>query len=182
MSCRSPVLKGDGLGVPHFNFLPAFHAIGLHLTPPIISLPSRVTNLRVFVNSFRRNFNGILLLFFKTGDGDIHSFVSTVMFSAAFGKEFIVTKRNKNKAYRQKGKIINFFISFGGSSYTLSQTLKISEKEAQELIDAFYKGFPDLKIMFEKCKKFALNIIGRDSQHLAAKFLKRDNSFNWEMP
>jgi DNA polymerase-1 len=95
--------------------------------------------------------------FFKSGDGDIHSFVSTTMFSAAFGKEFIVTKRNKNKAYRQKGKIINFFLSFGGSAYTLSQTLQLTEKEAQELIDAFYKGFPTLKIMFDKCKRFALN-------------------------
>jgi len=95
--------------------------------------------------------------FFKTGDGDIHSFVATVMFSASFGKKFVVTKDNKNKAYRYKGKIINFFISFGGSAYTLSRTLKIPEKEAQELIDAFYKGFPSLRDMFEESKRFALD-------------------------
>jgi len=94
--------------------------------------------------------------FFNSGEGDVHSFVATTMFSAAYGKEFKVTKDNENKAYRQKGKIINFFISFGGSAYTLSQTLKIPKEEAQELIDAFYKGFPALKTMFDKCKRFAL--------------------------
>ncbi len=97
------------------------------------------------------------ITFFKIGDGDAHSFVATKMFSAAFGKEFIVTKHNENSAYRQKGKILNFFVSFGGSAYTLSQTLKIPKEEAQELIDAFYKGFPTLKAMFEKNKCFGID-------------------------
>ena len=35
---RSLVLEGSGLGVLHFNFLPAFHAISLHCAPPIIFL------------------------------------------------------------------------------------------------------------------------------------------------
>ena len=78
------------------------------------------------------------------------------MFSAAFGKEFIVTQTNENKAYRQKGKILNFSISFGASAFTVAQSLKISQQEAQELIDSFYKGFPDLKQMFDANKKLAL--------------------------
>jgi DNA polymerase-1 len=94
--------------------------------------------------------------FFKNDGGDIHSFVATKMFSASFGKEFIVTKDNENKAYRYKGKTINFAISFGGSAYALSKSLKIPESEAQELIDAFFKGFPQLKAMFDKNKEFAL--------------------------
>ena len=94
--------------------------------------------------------------FFKTGDGDIHSFVATKMFSAAFGREFIVTKTNENKEYRQQGKILNFFISFGGSAFTLSKTLKISMQEAEVLINSFYKGFPALKDLFDNCKRFAL--------------------------
>ena len=53
---RPPVLKGDRPGVSHLNFLPAFHAIGLHLIPPKLSLPSRVTKLSVFVNSCRHKF------------------------------------------------------------------------------------------------------------------------------
>ena len=94
--------------------------------------------------------------FFNYGDGDAHSFVASTLYSAAFGKEFIVTATNENKEYRQKGKVLNFFISFGGSAYTLSNTLKISTEEAQFLIDNFYKGFPGLKVLFENNASLAI--------------------------
>jgi DNA polymerase-1 len=94
--------------------------------------------------------------FFNYGDGDVHSFVATKLFSAAFSKEFLVTKNNENSSYRHKGKILNFMISFGGSAFTLSKTLKVPLEEAENLIKSFYKGFPTLKTMFNKNKKFAL--------------------------
>jgi len=95
--------------------------------------------------------------FFLHGSGDVHSFVATKMFSAAFGKEFIVTSTNENKAYRQKGKILNFSISFGASAFTIAQSLKIPQTEAQELLDSFFRGFPELKQMFDANKAFALS-------------------------
>jgi DNA polymerase-1 len=79
------------------------------------------------------------------------------MFTAAFGKPFIVTSTNENKSYRQKGKILNFSISFGASAFTVSKSLHISQNEAQELIDSFFRGFPALKKMFDETKKFALD-------------------------
>lgn len=94
--------------------------------------------------------------FFNNGDGDAHSFVATKMFSAAFGKEFIVTSTNENKDYRQKGKTLNFMISFGGSAFTLSKDLKIPIEEAEGLIDSFYLGFPGLKKMFTANKRSAI--------------------------
>lgn len=94
--------------------------------------------------------------FFNNGDGDAHSFVATKMFSAAFGKEFIVTKYNENKEYRQKGKTINFAISYGGSAFSLSKDLKIPLNEAEELIENFYKGFPKLKEYFDSNWNFGL--------------------------
>jgi DNA polymerase-1 len=94
--------------------------------------------------------------FFLHGAGDVHSFVATKMFSAAFGKEFIVTQTNENKAYRQKGKTLNFAISFGASAFSLAQSLKITPQEAQDLMDSFFKGFPDLKKMFDVNKQIAL--------------------------
>lgn len=94
--------------------------------------------------------------FFNNGDGDAHSFVATTVFSAAYGKEFKVTSTNENKEYRQKGKVLNFFISFGGSAYTLSKNLKIDLKEAEYLIENFFKGFPGLKILFDKSSSDAL--------------------------
>jgi hypothetical protein len=47
------VLKRDCLGILHFNFLPAFHAISLHNAPPKLPLPSRVAKLDIFVNSLQ---------------------------------------------------------------------------------------------------------------------------------
>lgn len=94
--------------------------------------------------------------FFLHDGGDVHSFVASKMFTAAFGREFIVTSTNENKTYRQKGKILNFSISFGASAFTVSKSLHITQAEAQELIDSFFRGFPDLKQMFDETKKFAL--------------------------
>lgn len=94
--------------------------------------------------------------FFLTGAADVHSFVATKMFSASYGKEFIVTSTNENKAYRQKGKILNFSISFGASAFTVAKSLKISQTEAQELVDSFFQGFPTLKAMFDADKQFAI--------------------------
>lgn len=94
--------------------------------------------------------------FFNHGDGDAHSFIASTLYSVAFGKKFIVTADNENKEYRQKGKVLNFFISFGGSAHTLSGALKISIEEAQDLINNFYKGFPGLKVLFENNASFAL--------------------------
>lgn len=93
--------------------------------------------------------------FFNNGDGDIHSFVATQLFSAMFHKEFIVSK-SQNKDYRQKGKILNFMISFGGSAYSLSKDLNLPVEEAQELIDNFFKAFPTLKAFFDNSRSEAL--------------------------
>lgn len=115
--------------------------------------------------------------FFNSGAADVHSFVATKMFSASFGREFIVTKDNENKEYRQKGKTLNFAISFGGSAFTLSKTLNIPKEEAQELIDSFFKGFPKLKALFDENKTFAM----RNGYILTNDFIKRKRTFpDWE--
>lgn len=93
--------------------------------------------------------------FFINGDADAHSFVGTKLFTAAKGHEFIVSK-TQNSEYRYKAKILNFMISFGGSAYTLSKTLKIPEKEAQELINGFFKAFPKLDVFFKESREFGL--------------------------
>jgi DNA polymerase-1 len=94
--------------------------------------------------------------FFNEDGGDIHSFVATKMFSASFGREFIVTEHNENKVYRQKGKILNFSISFGAGAWTIAKKLKIEKAEAQNLIDSFYKAFPSLKVFFDDAGKYGL--------------------------
>lgn len=58
---------------------------------------------------------------------------------------------------RSKGKVLNFFISFGGSAYTLSESQDLPLEEAKGLIKGFWDGFKDLHEYFENEKKFALN-------------------------
>ena len=95
--------------------------------------------------------------FFNEGDGDIHSFVAQKLFSAAKGEpvEVINDESHPNYKLRQQGKILGFMISFGGSAFTLSKKLRISKEEAQNLIDAFFKGFPTLLAMFNENAEFA---------------------------
>jgi len=57
---------------------------------------------------------------------------------------------------RTKGKILNFFISFGGSAHTLSQSQGISMDEANALLVAFWEGFPELRAYFDKEKKLGI--------------------------
>ena len=112
--------------------------------------------------------------FFNKGQGDVHSFIAQTLFSAAEGKLVEVPPKpakveteedrvaleyfnnHPNKGLRQKGKVLNFMISFGGSAYTLAKDLKIPVEEAEKLIEAFYKGFPGLKKMFDRSKRFAV--------------------------
>jgi len=54
---------------------------------------------------------------------------------------------------RQKGKVLNFFISFGGSAYNLKDSQGISLEDANDLLNGFWKGFPELKIYFDEEKK-----------------------------
>jgi DNA polymerase-1 len=94
--------------------------------------------------------------FFNNGDGDAHSFVATKMFSTKFNKDFIVTKTNENKSYRQKGKVLNFSISFGSSAFSIAKKLHIDVKEAQELVNSFFEGFPGLNKFFKRTGEFGL--------------------------
>lgn len=136
--------------------------------------------------------------FFKTGDGDAHSFVASKMFSARYARDIVITAKSisvqiknedpkelaksfikeselklseaswteengyvvidlsKKNEWRQKGKTLNFFLSFGGSAYTLSNDLKISMEEAQGLVNAFFTAFPSLKTMFNSEALFAV--------------------------
>ncbi len=135
--------------------------------------------------------------FFNNGDGDAHSFVASKMFSAQYGRDFVVTSKTlrvqvlegeepleiarkfqklsklsskkfyfrdgyvninliEKNVWRQNGKILNFFLSFGGSAFTLSMELGIPMEESSALIKAFFDGFPTLKAMFTIEANFAL--------------------------
>lgn len=94
--------------------------------------------------------------FFMNGNGDIHSYVSSKLFSVIEGKEVIIPPKIEgdevamkifksdpsNNKKRQIGKILNLKLDYGGTAYTVKDDLNTDEKEAQKFIDALAKAFP----------------------------------------
>ncbi|MEP1034202.1 DNA polymerase I [Ekhidna sp.] len=96
-------------------------------------------------------------------------------------KVFGVDVDNVESGMRRKAKEVNFGIIYGISAYGLSQNLNISRGEAQEIIDSYFKEFPNVKKYMdetiEKAKKdeYVETILGR------RRFLRNINSRNFTM-
>ncbi len=106
---------------------------------------------------------------FKNGE-DIHTATASKIYNVDLEK---VTKEERNKA-----KSGNFGIIYGISATGLSRNLKISRKEAKNLIDNYFKTYPKITDFFKKNIAFAREngfvktIFGRK------RFLKDINSRN----
>lgn len=90
-----------------------------------------------------------LIDFFLHGDGDIHSLVASKVFTVINGKETKITKKNNQE--RQTGKILGLALDYGASAFSLKDSLKTTEQEAQKFIDAYFAAFPGKKDYFRKC-------------------------------
>ena len=68
---------------------------------------------------------------------------------------------------RAKCKMVNFGIIYGISAFGLSQRLKVPRREAQTLIDAYFRLYPSVKTYMEKAiadareKGYAETVLGR---------------------
>lgn len=60
-------------------------------------------------------------------------------------KVFGISEKEMTKTIRNKAKEINFGIAYGMTPWGLASRLKISQKEAKEIIDAYFEGFPSVK-------------------------------------
>jgi hypothetical protein len=86
---------------------------------------------------------------------DLHSFAGTGMFQRMYkNPEFIVSKKTPKE--RNISKNFNFKTIFGGTAYTFSQELGITEQAAQEMLDLYFDTFPKLKDNFEYRQNLAL--------------------------
>ncbi|WP_425389587.1 DNA polymerase I [Ekhidna sp.] len=109
---------------------------------------------------------------FKEGR-DIHATTAS--------KVFGVDIDNVEPNMRRKAKEVNFGIIYGISAYGLSQNLNIARGEAQEIIDSYFKEFPNVKkymdATIEKAKKdeYVETILGR------RRYLRNINSRNFTM-
>lgn len=96
-------------------------------------------------------------------------------------KVFGVDVDNVEAGMRRKAKEVNFGIIYGISAFGLSQNLNIPRGEAQEIIDSYFKEFPNVKKYMdetiEKARKdeYVETILGR------RRYLRNINSKNFTM-
>lgn len=95
---------------------------------------------------------------FRTGQ-DIHAATSAKINHKSIDE---VTREERSKA-----KSANFGIIYGISAFGLAQGLGIDRKEAKQLIDNYFKEFPNVADYIERCKEdarsagYAITIMGR---------------------
>ena len=87
-----------------------------------------------------------LIANFRKGD-DVHSQTAALVFGL---KENEITANQRRQA-----KVINFGIMYGMGSYSLSQDLGISRKEAQKFIENYFSHYPRVREYIDTTKKFA---------------------------
>lgn len=83
-------------------------------------------------------------------DMDVHRYTASVVFGVPYDKV--------SDIQRKKAKTLNFFLVYGGGPFALAQTLKISEDEAQIIIDSFFSNYSKIKRFLDHHANLALNI------------------------
>ena len=92
---------------------------------------------------------------------DIHSLTASQIFN--------IDIKKINDDQRRKAKAINFGIIYGISQYGLAKQINVSNREAEEFLNAYFLRFPEIKIYMDEtikfCRKsgFVNNIFGRRS-------------------
>ena len=95
---------------------------------------------------------------FKNGE-DIHSLTASQVFNVPIGKV--------NQDLRRKAKAINFGIIYGITQYGLAKQISVSNHEALDFINSYFKKFPEIKdymsstIKSCRTKGYVNNIFGR---------------------
>ncbi len=93
--------------------------------------------------------------------------------AATASKIFNIPLNEVNKEMRSKAKSANFGIIYGISAFGLSQNLNISKSDAKELIDNYFKTYPDVKnYMDASIKK------GRDNGFVSTLYGRKRSLLN----
>ncbi len=95
---------------------------------------------------------------------DIHSLTASQIFN--------VDIKKVNQDQRRKAKAINFGIIYGISQYGLAKQINVSNHEAEEFLNAYFRKFPEIKFYMDRTIKFCRksgyvnNIFGRRSHFI----------------
>lgn len=98
--------------------------------------------------------------------------------AATAAKVFGVSLENVTREQRGNAKAVNFGIIYGQGAFTLAQQQGISRKEAKELIDNYYKTYPDLKAYMANQVDFARDNGYVETISQRRRYLKNINSQN----
>ena len=103
-------------------------------------------------------------------NSDIHAITAS--------KVFGVKLSNVTNLMRANAKIVNFGIIYGVSAFGLSEQSTLSRKESADLIEEYFKNYPNLRvyidnqIVFAKQSGYVHSILGR------RRYLRNINSRN----
>jgi DNA polymerase-1 len=101
----------------------------------------------------------VFLETFRKG-GDLHSIVASSIFKKNVSK-------SENPELRQRAKVINFGLAYGMGPQGLAMQLEISEEEAGELLNQYFRSYPSVKKYLEQSaneaikKGYSITIGGR---------------------
>lgn len=86
----------------------------------------------------------------------IHAFQTGADFHAATAARiFHVSPDEVTPALRSRAKAVNFGIVYGQQAFGLATSLKISRKEAQEMIDRYFDAYPGVRKFLDESVQFA---------------------------
>jgi DNA polymerase-1 len=111
----------------------------------LVSIDYSQIELRVLAHMANET---VLIKAFEMGR-DIHSTTAALISNGKFTYEdveqFKDTPGHECAKYRKQAKIVNFGIVYGMGAGKLADTLEITKKAAQEIIDNYFRGYPGIK-------------------------------------
>ncbi|MEY8188617.1 DNA polymerase [Peribacillus simplex] len=111
----------------------------------LVSIDYSQIELRVLAHVANED---ILIKAFENGQ-DIHSTTAALISAGRFSYEDIEAGKDDEgsaeQKFRKQAKIVNFGIVYGMGAGALADNLEINKKEAQKLIDDYFRGYPGIK-------------------------------------
>ncbi len=109
----------------------------------------------------------------KNRNTDIHSETAARIFNTEIG--------SVTKDMRRKAKEVNFGLIYGMESFGLSKSLKISKKEATDLIEAYFNQFPKIKGYLETIVKDAEESTFTETLYGRKRYIRELASSNFQL-
>lgn len=107
---------------------------------------------------------------FKDGQ-DIHRATASQVFNTPIGEITDLQRRN--------AKAVNFGIIYGMGSFSLSQDLKITKKEADLYIQSYFEKYPKVKEFIDKCVEDAHKLGYATTLFNRRRYIREINSTNF---